>query len=190
MVLDRVGHKHLRPSSLNKAITRAGLQDLDTLPGAVNGDWHGAFSRNAGGPEHHEFFRLLIDSVTYMPAGSRSTIQNSGSNDRPADLSVDLSPFIFPVDSALGIDLAIGAHKPESNALSCPCVSNDGPTWLEQAPRVISGPDLSGAVCFRLTRVSFGKIKIALQCEQRNFCACIVSNKGHLCYTVPPFAIL
>jgi hypothetical protein len=121
-------------------VSRAGLQELDTIPGATNGDLHGAFPGNAGGPGEHEFFRMLMDSVSDIPAEVNATIQNRGPYNRPPDQRVDLAPFLFPIDSGLGSYLAIGAHKPEGcNALSCPGASNDGLTWLGQIPRTLPG---------------------------------------------------
>ena len=126
--------------SLNLVVTRAGYQELDTVPGATNGDLHGAFPGNAGGPGDHEFFRLLMESVLDMPASVRATIQNSGPYDRPVDEKVDLAPFVLPLSAPLGSYTAIGPSGPKGcTALQCPSSSNDGLTWLGQIPRTVPG---------------------------------------------------
>lgn len=126
--------------SLDMVVTRDGYTELDTIPGLVNGDLHGAFPGNAGRPGDHEFFRLLMDAVTDMPDDVRATIQNSGPYNRPPDQNVDLVPFLLPLDQALGSYTAIGPHAPFGcNALRCKSSSNDGLTWLGEIPRIILG---------------------------------------------------
>ncbi|KAF2168333.1 hypothetical protein M409DRAFT_21767 [Zasmidium cellare ATCC 36951] len=126
--------------SLNMVVTRDGYQELDIVPGAVSGSLNGAFPGNAGGPGEHEFFRLLMASITNMPTSVRATIQNSGPYDRPANENVTVAPFILPLSAPLGTYTAIGPHGPVGcNALYCPSSSNDGLTWLGQVPRVIPG---------------------------------------------------
>ncbi|KAK4626246.1 von Willebrand factor A domain-containing protein 5A [Fulvia fulva] len=126
--------------SLDMVISRVGYQELDTLPGATNGDLHGAFPGNAGGPGNHEFFRLLMASITNIRANVAATIQNSGPYDRPASERVDLEPFIEPLSAPLGSYAAIGPSGPVGcNALSCESSSNDGLTWLGHIPRTLPG---------------------------------------------------
>ena len=126
--------------SLDMVVTRAGYQELDTIPGATNGDLHGAFPGNAGGPGDHQFFRLLMDSVENMPASVRSTIQNSGPYNRPPDERVDVSAFLLPLDAPLGAYTAIGPEGPEGcNALHCQESENNGLDWIGEVPRTIPG---------------------------------------------------
>ncbi|PPJ54144.1 hypothetical protein CBER1_01054 [Cercospora berteroae] len=122
--------------SLDMVVSRAGYQELDTIPGALNLDLHGAFPGNAGGPGEHEFFRRLMAAVTDMPADVRATIQNSGPYNRPADNNVDTQPFLVPLDAAVGSYLGVGPHAAEGcNALRCNGADNDGLLYLLQIPR-------------------------------------------------------
>ncbi|MET0190818.1 MAG: serine hydrolase [Pseudonocardia sediminis] len=126
--------------SLDMVVTRSGYQELDTVPGALRGDLHGAFPGNAGGPGEHEFFRLLMDAVTDMPGDVRSTIQNSGPYDRPADLAVDVDPFVNPPDAGLGSATGLGPQGGEGcTPLGCEDEPNDGLGWVGQVPRVVPG---------------------------------------------------
>lgn len=94
----------------------------------------------AGGPGDHEFFRLLMAAVTDIPPSVRSTIQNSGPYNRPADEDVSVTPFILPLSAPLGSYTSIGPQGAVGcNAFYCPSSSNDGLTWLGEVPRVIPG---------------------------------------------------
>ena len=126
--------------SLNMVVTRDGYQELDTVPGATNGDLHGAFPGNAGGPGDHQFFRLLMAAVTDIPPSVRATIQNSGPYNRPPDERVDVAPFLIPLDAPLGSYTAIGPNGPVGcNAVSCPESKSDGLNWIGEIPRTLPG---------------------------------------------------
>jgi hypothetical protein len=89
-------------------VSRAGYQELDTVPGAVNGDLHGAFPGNVGGPGDHEFLRLLMDAVKYIPPSVQRTIKNSGPYNRPPDENVNVTKFLLPLSAPLGSYTALG----------------------------------------------------------------------------------
>ncbi len=127
--------------SLHMVVTRSGMQELDTLPGALRGSLDDAFPGNPGGPGVHKFFRLLMDAVTDMPASVRTTIQNSGPYDRPPKSGVDLEPFVDPPDAVAGSYLSLGRTAPEGcGPLGCQHAPNNGDErYISQVPRTVFG---------------------------------------------------
>jgi hypothetical protein len=127
--------------SLHMVVTRSGMQELDTLPGALRGSGDDAFPGTPGGPGVHEFFRLLMDAVTDMPASVRASIQNSGPYHRPRKTGVDLKPFVDPPDAARGSYLSLGPGAREGcGPLGCQGAPNDGyRRYITQIPRTIPG---------------------------------------------------
>lgn len=125
--------------SLDMVVTRSGEQELDAVPGTLRGDLHGAFPGNAGGPGDHEFFRLLMGSVTDLPEEVRSSI-DSGPYERERNADVDVEPFVNPPGAGAGSYLGAGPQAGEGcTPLGCDGESNDGLRWIGDVPRTVPG---------------------------------------------------
>ncbi|MGH3874769.1 MAG: serine hydrolase domain-containing protein [Pseudonocardiaceae bacterium] len=114
-------------ASLDLVVTRSGEVELDTVPSATMGNTDGVVGGRTGEEGTHEFFRLLMASVTNLPDEVRATIANSGPYDRAPEVGADLRTFLHPLDAAPGTFASIGPGAAEGcHPLGCAGEPNDG----------------------------------------------------------------